>query len=280
MSIRNKMYHYLILLNLIISICPKIIRHPNDIFGSHKTFIEAHRGVNKEIFQNTVPAISRAIDYDIESFETDVWLTKDNVLVIVHAGDDGNIEEYYDHPGNIMELTWDELSTFRTIEDNLPMPRLIDLLELTKNKLFMNLEIKDPRADLVFPYIMQLIEEYDFFDQVSLSSFHHDYYKNVVDYNNNHEKKIVFGFLYSKGESAKFDYTKTGHSLNIHVSDVTKEVCEKAHKNGMGVVTWFKFVDEESTEVYKQLILKGVDSICCNNPLLAKKFRDNYYSFS
>ena len=49
---------------------------------------------------------------------------------------------YNDHPGIVTELTWNELSTHRTIEDNLKMPRLIDVLELTNNKIFMNLEIK------------------------------------------------------------------------------------------------------------------------------------------
>ena len=108
----------------------------------------------------------------------------------MHGGDNGDLEGYYDHPGNVPDLTWDELSTFRTIEDNLTMPRLIDVMELTKNKIFMNLEIKDPRADLVFPYIVELIEEYDYFDQISLSSFHHEYYDKIEEYNNNHEKKL------------------------------------------------------------------------------------------
>ena len=78
------LYHYLILLILFISIQSEVTRHTYDVFSTHKTFIESHRGINREIFQNTIEAISRAIQYDIESFETDVWLTKDNVLVILH----------------------------------------------------------------------------------------------------------------------------------------------------------------------------------------------------
>ena len=269
---------YIILLTIIISIYSKIVRHPNDIFSNHKTFIESHRGVNREIFQNTLEAFERAIQYDIESFETDVWLTKDNVLVILHGGDDGNLEGYYDHPGKVTELTWDELSTYRTIKDNLKMPRLIDVLELTKNKIFMNLEIKDPRVDLVFPYVIQLIEQYNFFDQFAISSFHHKYYDLIEDYNKNHENKIIFGFLYHGYQKDNFDYTKKGHTLNIYWNNVTKEVCKIAHENGMAVMAWFGMDDEETTQRYQQLIENGADSIICNVPLLAKKFRDNYYS--
>ena len=275
--IKKIIYQFILLLNIFISINTKIIRHSNDIFSSHKTFIETHRGINREIFQNTLEAFSRAIQYDIESFETDVWLTKDNVLVILHGGDGGNLEGYYDHPGIVTELTWDELSTYRTIEDNLPMPRLIDVMELTKNKIFMNLEIKDPRTNLVFPYVVKLIEDYNFFDEIAISSFHHEYYDLIEEYNNNHEKKIIFGFIYHKNEINKFDYSKKGNSLNVYWTNATKEVCEKAHQNGMAVMAWFGLNDEENSDIYNQLIDNGVDIICCNVPLLAKKFRDNYY---
>ena len=239
--------------------------------------MESHRGVNREIFQNTLPAVERAIQYGVESFETDVWLTKDNVLVILHGGSKGDLEGYYDHPGLVTELTWDELSTYRTVEDHLPMPRLRDMMELAKDKIFMNLEIKDPRVDLVFDKLTSLIEEFDFFDQMALSSFHHDYYEKVVQYNKEKNKELVFGFLYHKGEQSEFDFTKRGSTLNIYWTDATKEVCDKAHENGMAIQSWFNMGEEEDTKKYKQLIENGADIICTNVPLLAKIFRDNYY---
>jgi len=165
-----------------------LTRNSFSITKKHRIYIESHRGVNREIFQNTLPAVERAIQYGVESFETDIWLTKDNVLVIIHGGNNGDLEGYYDHPGLVTDLTWDELSTYRTIEDNLPMPRLIDMMELTKDKIFMNLEIKDPRVDLVFDRMTSLIEQYDFFDQIAISSFHHDYYNKIVEYNQEEEK--------------------------------------------------------------------------------------------
>ena len=273
----KSLYFNLILLIIFVSIKCKVVRHPFDIFSPHITFIESHRGVNREIFQNTRESISRAIQYDIESFETDVWLSKDNVLVILHGGNNGDLEGYYDHPGKVTELTWDELSTYRTVEDNLKMPRLDDIMALTKDKIFMNLEIKDPRIDLVFPYVIELIEKYNFFDQMAISSYHFEYYDKIEEYNKNHENKIIFGFLYNANSQDKFDYTKKGHTLNIHWTDASKEVCDKAHENGMAVLAWFGMKNEENTQIYENLIKNGVDSIICNVPLLARKFRDNYY---
>ncbi len=117
----------------------KNLRHPQDIFSPHKTFIEAHCGFNREIFQNTLESFSKAIEYGIDSLETDVWLSKDNVLVLVHANKTGGLFNYYNHNGSVIDLTWNELSTLRTVKDNLKMPRLIDLFKLAKNKIYIDL---------------------------------------------------------------------------------------------------------------------------------------------
>ena len=185
---------------------------------------------------------------------------------------------FYNHSGIVTNLTWDELQKYRTIKDNLKMPSLKEVLKLTKNKILMNLEIKDPRNNLVFPHIIKLVEKFHFFNQISISSFHHYYYNNVEEYNKKHKKKLVFGFIYNKGNNGSFEYNKQGHSLNIYWSDVTKKVCNKAHKNGMAVLAWFSISDEENNAKYKKLIDNGVDAICSNFPLLAKNFRDEYYS--
>jgi glycerophosphoryl diester phosphodiesterase len=245
---------------------------------SHKLFIESHAGLNKEVFQNTLKSFSKAIEYNIESLETDVWLTIDKELVLVHGSLEGELGEYFDHSGNVMNLTWNELSKFRTVQDNLTMPKLSDALKLIKNKIFLNLEIKDPRIDLVFPYIIKEIEKYDFFEQISLSSLYHGYYEKIKEYNKNNDQNIVFGFVYKRNQSQNFDYSKKGSSLNIYFKDATKEVCDKAHQNGMAVLAWIRMKDKEDYNVYKTLVDNGVDIICCNDPVSAKKFRDNLYA--
>ena len=289
----NKIYQYLkvliiIIICIIISIFgisrlnnsstnTKIIRHTHDVFFPHKVFIESHCGVNREIFQNTLESFSKTIEYNIESFETDVWITKDNVSVLVHADKNGDLRGYFLQGGNVKYLTWEQLSKFRTVKGNYTMPRLIDAMKLAKNKIFMNLELKDPRVDLVFPHVIKLIEEYDFFEQISLSSLYYDYYKKVEEYNYKNDRKLVFGFVYKKGMQKYYDFTKKGHTLNIYWEDVTKEICDKAHENGMAVVGWFKMIEDENIEHYKRLIENGVDVIIANYPLIAKKYRDTIY---
>ena len=283
LNILRKLFFYIFTIIVILIKKEKLkihkVRRPKDIFSPHKVYIESHRGANIEVFQNTMEAFKKAIEYKADSIETDVWLTKDNVLVLLHANSrEGSLTNYYDHEGNVIDLTWDELSTYRTIKDNLPMPRLSDLMKLAKDKIFIDLEIKDQRIDLVFPHLIKLIEQYDFFDQIALCSPFYEYYNKIVEFNKCHHKKLVFGFLYDKNQNNFFDYTKKGNTLNIHWKDATKKVCNKAHKNGMAIIAWIDMYDDENTGVYKQLIKNGVDVICCNNPKLAKTYLEDYYN--
>ena len=272
-------FSFYIIISLLFPFNAKIkkMRDPQDVFFHRKTFIEAHRGMNREIFQNTIESFKKTIQYKIECLETDIWLTKDNVLVIVHgSGPDGNIRDLFGVPGSIMDYTYDEILSFRTINDSLKMPTLREAMNLTKDKIFLDLEIKDSRVDMVFPYLIELIEEYDFFKQISLTSFYHDYYYKIREYNQLFNKSLVFGFLYQKNES-NYDFTKNGSIISIYHRNITREMCNIAHSNGMAILAWFSYFDEDSEEVYKNLIDYKVDAICCNKPITAQKIRDRYF---
>ena len=251
----------------------------SDLFDNNKTIVESHRGINREIFENTLESFARAINYGIDSIETDVWLSKDNVLVIYHGwGEFGQLQNLYDHSGNIIETNWKDLSHYKTLADGLNMPTLKDVMELTKDKIFLNLEIKDPRVDLIWPFLVELIEKYKYYDQIALSSFFFDYYNKTKEYNRKFNRNIPFGFLYHRNNSQEFIVDKRGNCLNVYWKDATKSLCDRAHKNGMAVLVWFEMLDEENFSVYKWLIDNGVNVICSNEPMLAKKYVKEYYN--
>ena len=256
-------------------------RRAFDEYKPHKVFIEAHRGVNKIKFQNTKESIELAIKYGLDSFETDFLLSKDNVGVLVHGGREGDLTHYYKKTRNkVIYTNWKKLSKLRTKKNKLKMPKLEDIMKLAKNKIFMNLEIKDPRVDLVFPYVIKLIEKYDYFNQISLSSFNHNYYKKIVEYNQNNtfKKKLYFGFLYHGFDIIKeYPFNLTKNTLNLYWRNITKDVCDKAHENGMAVFAWFSFREKENEEDWQRLFDSGIDIICTNYPLKATKFRNKYY---
>ena len=153
-------------------------------------------------------------------------------------------------------------------------------MKLTKNKIFMNLEIKDWRVDQVFPKIIELIEKYDYFDQIAISSFNHRYYQKIVEFNQNNTygKKLSFGFLYGGGSNSKnYPYNLGNNTLNLLWTKINKRVCDKAHANGMAVFAWFYMGIDETDQILRQLFDSGIDILCTNDPRKAKKFRYKYY---
>ena len=267
---------------IIVSLSYKFMlkRKAFDEFKPHKVFIEAHRGVNREIFENTKESILLSMKYGLDSFETDCWLSKDNVLVLVHGGYIGDYSGFYNSDYMVVNSSWDELSKARTKRGNYPLPRLEDIMKLTKNKIFMNLEIKDWRVDQVFPKIIELIEKYDYFDQIAISSTYHEYYQKIVEFNQNNTygKKISFGFVYGeKSNSSYYPYNFGNNSLNLIWTKINKNLCNLAHANGMAIAVWFFMGVNETEQILKHLFDSGIDILCTNEPLNAKKFRYKYY---
>lgn len=246
---------------------------------NHIPFIECHRGVNKEFPENTLRAFQDALDNEIDGIELDVWLSKDNIPVVVHGSLFGFLYFYYKKAfGFVSNYLLHELKQLEVRNGFDKMPTLEEVFKLSQKKLFINIELKDWRSDKLFPILIDLIKKYDMFEKISISSFHHKYAKYVYEFNQNNSKKIEFGFLYRKKlifDLFKYDMKNT--TLNIYYKDATKKRCDKAHQNGMAVIVYFRMNDKENDEIYKKLLDNGVDCIISNFPKKAKAYRDFYF---
>ena len=261
---------------LLISTTSNLNRKSFSYLQSHKTYIESHRGINRELPENTISAFNRAIQFDVDSIELDIWLTSDNIPVVIHGGNNGDVSLTTNGHGSVKNYTYNKLRELHTLIGNEKIPSLEEVLILCKNKIFINIEIKDNRYDLVFDTTIKLIEQYDMNEQIQFSSFHYKYYDKVQEYNKNHDKKIEFGFIYNTNPTIEY---KSNSTINIHHTTANEEIVKKAHSLGIGVMTWFSMGSLEDTREYERLINLGVDIICSNDSLLAKKFRDHYFKY-
>lgn len=90
-----------------------------------------HRGFKGKYPENTLNGFEKCFETGATLFETDVWTTKDEVLIISHdintkrvfVDQDGNETNY-----NILESTYDELKDLRTIGSNEKLLTFKDLL--------------------------------------------------------------------------------------------------------------------------------------------------------
>ena len=88
--------------------------------------IIAHRGVPRELPENSLPGFARAVELGADGIELDVHLTADGVLVVHHdpvlTGPNKQIDA---REPRIDELTWDALTDF-PIAYGVPIPRLAE----------------------------------------------------------------------------------------------------------------------------------------------------------
>jgi len=234
----------------------KIKNKPN------KVFIESHRGVNKEEPENTLAAFHKAILLECDSIEMDIWLTKDNIPIVLHGTEDGRIHEKSEKINN---YNYSEISQIDLAKEN-KIPKLEHVFQLCKNKIFLNLEIKDINFKLSFQKVYKLILDFNMQNQVAISSFHHDYYQEIKV--NNLDSKIEFGFLYDNAEYRKkeIELSSKNSTINLYFKDINEEIFRKAHDSNIGVLAWFKMTDDETEEIIRNLIKCEIDVICTNDP--------------
>ncbi|CAK4034183.1 related to glycerophosphoryl diester phosphodiesterase family [Lecanosticta acicola] len=120
----------------------------------------AHRGYKAKYPENTLLAFEEALKAGAKAIETDVHLTKDDVVVLSH---DQTLKRCFGKKDRVLESNWDDIKNLRTLAPpHVPMPRLLDLLEyLTQPGLedvWVLLDIKlDNQADDVMRLIASTI---------------------------------------------------------------------------------------------------------------------------
>lgn len=239
-----------------------------------KVYIECHRGLHKEEPENTLSAFSKAIELKYDSIELDIWLTLDYIPVVIHGNDDGLITCISKKSKKVNEMTYREVRDFLVNEKNEPIPALEDVFVLCKNKIFLNIEIKDFNYSLTFQKIHELISKYDMKQQIAISSFKHEYWEEIkkLDEIDN----IEFGFLYDTTDNKKinFDLDKPNSTINVWYKEINPDFVRQFHEKSIGVHVWFCMNDIESDDVLHYLINCGVDVICSNTPDKALMMRE------
>lgn len=103
----------------------------------------AHRGVMALQPENTMSAFRLALSAGAEGIETDVHLTKDGELVLIH---DETLERTTDGNGLVSSYTLEELRAFNAgvrYSQQEVIPTLQELLELVRDEeIILNLEVK------------------------------------------------------------------------------------------------------------------------------------------
>ncbi len=143
-------------------------------------FIISHRGAAGLAPENTMAAISAALQHGASFIEVDVHRTADNVLVVMH---DTSVRRTTNFSGEIRNLTWDTIksldagSHFSAEYTDEPVPRLETVLDqIRQSSATLIIEVKNPE---LYPgietEIAELIRKFEGTGRVMVISFDWDW---------------------------------------------------------------------------------------------------------
>jgi glycerophosphoryl diester phosphodiesterase len=150
--------------------------------------IVAHRGNWREAPENSIWAIKKSIEAGANMAEIDLSLTKDSVLILMH---DRTIDRTTTGKGEPSDFTLDEIKKLYLRDGaghptKMRIPTLEEVLEVSKGKIFLNLDKGFNYIDLVYP----MLKKWDMMNEVL--------FKGVTTYDeffskyNNIKDEIVF----------------------------------------------------------------------------------------
>lgn len=140
--------------------------------------VAAHRGDSYNCFENTMDAFRAALEAGADMVETDVRLTCDGKLVLIH---DATVDRTTDSTGLVSEMTREALLELNAGGGNTParIPTLEALLQLlAPTRVTLNLEVKEyaeegnlERCHQCIDQCVALVEQYGFANRMVFNSF-------------------------------------------------------------------------------------------------------------
>jgi len=220
-----------------------------------KPIIFAHRGASKFAPENTLAAFDLALSLGAPAIELDTMLSRDRIPIVIH---DNTLARTTNGNGKVADFHCEELSlldagsSFSPLFKGELIPTLEDVLTRYKNKLLINIELKNYHAPFDhLPHIVaELINKLDMSDTIIVSSFLP--WNLLIIKRLNPDIKIAllvdpsfFGQILS---SEIFSFLSP-EFIHPHSTYITSHYLEHEHKLKRRVNTW-----------------------TVNDPMLAKKF--------
>lgn len=168
----------------------------------------AHRGFSGIAPENTLISFKKAIEAGADMIEFDVSLSKDGIPVVIH---DKTLNRTTNGKGNVSDFTLQELkkldagSWYKPEFKNEAIPTLEETIQLCKNKVMLNIEIKkysvkrNVKVDGIENKVVDLLNKYDMNNDVLISSFSKLALQRIKEFN----PDIAVAYLYRFGIKQK-----------------------------------------------------------------------------
>jgi glycerophosphoryl diester phosphodiesterase len=227
--------------------------------------IHAHRGVSTKAPENTLPAAREAITAGADYLETDVQLSKDDVLVVVHDSDFSRLGGV---AKKVWDLTYDEIRTIPLGGGPEFTPTFEELLAETKGRIKLNIELKyygDHQPGLARK-VVEALRRHGLLDQALIQCLEYEPLLEVRQL----APEVPIGYLLSFN-------ARTPSRLNVNFLSVEQNRLDRrfllsAHRRGQQVYAW----TVNSSGDMQRLFDLGIDGLITDQSALARETLDEY----
>lgn len=203
---------------------------------TRQPFFSAHRGWTPEAPENSLPAFIRAGELGFQAIETDVRLTKDNVLVCAH---DATLKRVFGVDRKISELTLEELRAHtmnkgngldRWPREQLVVPTFAQYLDICQK--YDSVPFIETKCLAVVKPILDELEKRGLVDVAVMSAVPIEHIREVRKWN----KKVFVHHIFTKPELLEEIAAMGNAGVSFKYADPTKapgDLLEKAHRLGL-----------------------------------------------
>lgn len=217
-----------------------------------------HRGVPSLVDENTLEGALKSVELGANAVESDIYLTRDNRLVIIH---DDTLDRTTTGKGSVENYSLAELQALRTKPQGLAIPTLDEYFGALRGKpVTQFVEIKTGNPNIIAP-LKALIEAYGVQDQVIVISFHQDQLRRMRDI----MPEMSAGLLTSTPTGAAPAVLRAilagtqamSSTFNPSYANLSREIMEVAKHRGTTFWPW-TFRDQAVAENYYQYGTHGL----------------------
>ena len=248
--------------------------------SKNNIYVAAHRGDCARFPENTMLAFRSALEAGVDQIETDVRVTKDGELVLIH---DATVDRTTNGTGKVCDMTLAELKALDAGSHKgeefagEQIPTLREFLELVKDHPTMTLDIElkeyptpgwEETAYDVCDRTLKMIDEYGYTDRVVINTFNGTLQLYIEEkYGAKYRRHVYYPITYH-GKAKQNPYLGAYcccmfSSFWSEVNMARKE--EFDHMASLGVQPWAgACVKNEQT--VDMAIERGATLITCNNP--------------
>lgn len=228
--------------------------------------ITAHRGSSREAPENTMSAMTAAVDQLADYVELDVQETSDGAVVLCH---DSSLKRVAGVNRTVGSYTLEEIREldvggwFAPQFRGEKIPTLDEVMDYCKGRLNLNIELKYLGKDSMLPEkVAALITQYEMEDQCVVSSVSLSYLKRMKNQNPDVRTGSIISAAYGNyysGDSTDF--------ISIRSSFVSEKMVKAIHEEGKEVHAW----TVNSKSEMERMKMLGVDNIITDRPVLARE---------